>query len=96
MEQDLALCRCSINGHSTSLRVFKELGALMVDVNGQHAAQTLRCVPALNCCHRPIAARILRRLLWHASMPFNVSVVPETYSKPGGHGRVSSAAVQEP
>ncbi|CAL5219355.1 g1171 [Coccomyxa viridis] len=34
--------KCSINGYSTSLRVFRELGALLVDVNGQHAAQTLR------------------------------------------------------
>ncbi|BDA41836.1 DNA repair protein RecN [Coccomyxa sp. Obi] len=34
--------RCSVNGVSTSLRVLKELGAALVDVNGQHAAQTLR------------------------------------------------------
>ena len=62
MEQDLALCRCSINGHSTSLRVFKELGALMVDVNGQHAAQTLRCAHMLYCCYKTIAVCICRRL----------------------------------
>ncbi|CAL8460865.1 g396 [Coccomyxa elongata] len=34
--------RCFVNGVSTSLRVLKELGAALVDVNGQHAAQTLR------------------------------------------------------
>ncbi|EIE25588.1 P-loop containing nucleoside triphosphate hydrolase protein [Coccomyxa subellipsoidea C-169] len=34
--------RCSVNGVSTSLRVLRELGAALVDVNGQHAAQTLR------------------------------------------------------
>lgn len=38
----LCPCRCSVNGVSTSLRVLRELGAALVDVNGQHAAQTLR------------------------------------------------------
>ena len=67
----------------------------MVDVNGQHAAQTLRCV-CLLCCHRNIAARILRCLSWNVSMPFTVSVVPETYSKPGEHNRFNRGALQEP
>ncbi len=32
-----------MNGVSTSLRVLRELGAALVDFNGQNAAQGLRC-----------------------------------------------------
>ena len=46
--------RCFVNGAATSLRVLRELAAELVDVNGQHSAQSLRChlhmlVPA--ACH---------------------------------------------
>ena len=34
--------RCFVNGAATRLRVLREVGAAAVDVNGQHAAQTLR------------------------------------------------------
>ena len=36
--------RCFINGAATSLRVLRELGRALVDVNGQHAALSLRLV----------------------------------------------------
>lgn len=35
--------RCFVNGAATSLRVLRELAAELVDVNGQHSAQSLRC-----------------------------------------------------
>jgi len=38
--------RCFVNGAATPLRVLREVGAALVDVNGQHAAQTLRRAPA--------------------------------------------------
>eukprot|EP00887_Chlorella_sp_A99_P005825 scaffold1.g5825.t1 len=34
--------RCSVNGSPTSLRVLREVGRLLVDINGQHAALSLR------------------------------------------------------
>ena len=34
--------RCLLNGSPTSLRVLREVGRLLVDVNGQHAALSLR------------------------------------------------------
>jgi hypothetical protein len=37
--------RCFVNGAATPLRVLREVGAALVDVNGQHAAQTLRRAP---------------------------------------------------
>lgn len=39
-----ALCRCFVNGTATSLRVLREIGAAMVDVNGQNAAGSIRYV----------------------------------------------------
>lgn len=38
----LAGCRCFVQGAATSLRVLRELGAVLVDINGQHAALSLR------------------------------------------------------
>ena len=38
--------RCSVNGAVTSLRVLRELGAALVDVNGQNSAQSLRWRPS--------------------------------------------------
>ena len=35
--------RCFVNGAATSLRVLRELASELVDVNGQHSAQSLRC-----------------------------------------------------
>lgn len=40
--QDGVRSRCSLNGTPTSLRVLREVGRLLVDVNGQHAALSLR------------------------------------------------------
>lgn len=34
--------RCSLNGVATSVRVLREVGRLLVDVNGQHAALALK------------------------------------------------------
>ena len=34
--------RCFINGAATSVRVLKELGRALVDVNGQNASQTIK------------------------------------------------------
>lgn len=34
--------RCFVNGAATSLRVLRELAVELVDVNGQHSAQSLR------------------------------------------------------
>ena len=34
--------RCYVNGTATSLRVLKEIRGLLVDVNGQHAALSIR------------------------------------------------------
>ena len=33
---------CYVNGTATSLRVLRELGSALVDVNGQNSAQSLR------------------------------------------------------
>ena len=41
-EQGLLRSRCYVNGVATSLRVLREIGIALVDVNGQHAAQTVR------------------------------------------------------
>ena len=41
-EQGLVRSRCYVNGVATSLRVLREIGIALVDVNGQHAAQTVR------------------------------------------------------
>ena len=37
-----ARSRCFINGASTSLRVLRELGCLLVDANGQHSSNSLK------------------------------------------------------
>lgn len=34
--------RCSVNGTTTSLRVLREIGNLLVDVNGQNSSQALK------------------------------------------------------
>jgi DNA repair ATPase RecN len=34
--------KCSLNGTATSLRVLKEIGRVLVDVNGQHAALSMK------------------------------------------------------
>ena len=44
--------RCHVNGVATSLRVLRELGLSLVDVNGQHAAQTLRQDTCSSLCKR--------------------------------------------
>ena len=41
-QQGLVRSRCYVNGVATSLRVLREIGIALVDVNGQHAAQTVR------------------------------------------------------
>ena len=41
-QQGLVRSRCYVNGVATSLRVLREIGNALVDVNGQHAAQTVR------------------------------------------------------
>ncbi|KAK9819715.1 hypothetical protein WJX72_001582 [[Myrmecia] bisecta] len=41
-KQNTLRSRCFVNGAATSVRVLRELGALLVDVNGQHAAFSVR------------------------------------------------------
>ena len=40
--------RCYINSAATSLRVLREVGEALVDINGQHAAQRLRCCTSID------------------------------------------------
>lgn len=50
--------RCFVNGSATSLRVLRELGQALVDVNGQNSAQSLRCpVPPLEVASTPPTAK---------------------------------------
>ena len=48
-------CRCFVNGTATSLRVLREIGAAIVDVNGQNAAGSIRYFPNnLSALNNPI------------------------------------------
>ncbi len=40
--EDGVRSRCFLNGVPTSVRVLREVGRLLVDVNGQHAALALK------------------------------------------------------
>lgn len=58
--------RCSLNGAPTSLRVLREVGRLLVDVNGQHAALGLR-ESATQVCSASLAAGTAAAVLAHTS-----------------------------